>query len=194
MGEATYYLKARFASETRAKKACDLLEKRIKELIKLNDAWQKLRNERICPTCKKAVAGGFAMGTEGKKHPHEIPIDAASKRSCQERKEELAKKYLLAAELVEWGKAERDCAANRNNPVAVPEAKRDDSMNCLAGPMPDMSENYELEVNGNHIFLSCIVWHFTSWDGIVQWLEAHDAQRAAYISDEHSSYFDLVDA
>lgn len=191
MGEATYYLKARFASTKRAEKACKLFEARIKELIKLNDAWQKIRNERICPTCKKIVNDGLESK---KKHPHEIHWSTQSARSCRERKRALAQQYPLAAELVEWDIAERNCDATKNDPQAVPEAKRDDSMNCLAGPMPDMTEHYGLYSSGNYIFLSCTVWHFTSWNGLVRWLEAHDAQRAAYISDEYSNYFDLIDA
>ena len=59
--------------------------------------------------------------------------------------------------------------------VCVPKVKiekKDVNMNALAGSLPDLTKNYELEFkNDIELMLRDDVWHFTNWDGIKNWIK-----------------------
>jgi hypothetical protein len=62
--------------------------------------------------------------------------------------------------------------------------KSDKGTNFLAGPLPDMSNDYNLSVNKLTLKLGCTVWHFTEWESLVAWLTKQGARNARYVSDE----------
>jgi hypothetical protein len=71
----------------------------------------------------------------------------------------------------------------------LPIDKSDKGTNFLAGEI-DMSEDYSLEVRNNEIRLSCMVWHFSNWDRLTNYLKKQGAFSADWISDEYVNPFD----
>ena len=97
-------------------------------------------------------------------------------RTCGARRAELTANHALAASLLEG----HTCLDGS-----------DRYMNCLAGTLPDMTENYLLRRTETTLLLSDAVWHFTEWDALVRWLEQRNA-RATYVSDEEVDPFELL--
>jgi len=73
--------------------------------------------------------------------------------------------------------------------------KPDLSMNCLAGPLPDITGWFELSVSGDELFLYDTVWHSTDWEALTDWLKRLGAEVAGYISEEDAQpdYFGQIE-
>ena len=99
-----------------------------------------------------------------------------TQRTCAERLAKLIAKHPLAGSLLE------------KHTCAYPP---DLAMNCLAGPLPDMTSDYQLRRSGSVLLLSDYVWHFAEWDALVQWFKQRGA-KARYLSDETVNYFHLL--
>ncbi len=150
MGEATFYLRARFPS---AEAAADIglqLGKALARLYALNERWQIIRGDRA--------------------------------RSCADRRRELANEFHDLEGMVPWGEIDDACALHDS----------DAGMNCMAGPLPDISDVPYLERSDVELLLSDTVWHFTDWAGIEHWLKLHGALSTGHLSDECVSPWDSI--
>jgi len=85
-----------------------------------------------------------------------------------ERLEEIKQAHPLAAELIAGLQIKAD----------------EDSMNVLAGPLPNLSGAYELEGGGTELLLDDEVWHCTDWGPLVDWLLRHGAVGAGFVNEE----------
>ncbi len=64
------------------------------------------------------------------------------------------------------------------------EVKPDDgALNCYAGEI-DMTEDFNLSVSDDKVFLSDYVWHFANWDSLADWFRKIGAIKANWTSDE----------
>jgi len=70
-------------------------------------------------------------------------------------------------------------------------------LNFLAGEL-EMAPDFQLELEGNQILLSCYVWHLATWDGIADWLRMQGG-KAGWVSDEwfrdpsSTDYFEAIE-
>ena len=78
-------------------------------------------------------------------------------------------------------------------PADIKVEDKDTSTNALAGPLPDMTEDFDLKLNGVEVKLNDEVWHFTSWDGIVEWFEKQPGCKSVnQLSDEYVNIEELL--
>jgi len=151
MGEATYYLKARFASAEDAERVFEDFKTALARLYDLNERWQAMRDKR--------------------------------ELACAQRRVLLSREFRDLEGMVPWGAIDEHCRSF---------ASGDAPMNCCAGEMPDIGGDPQVEVNGDEIWLSDMVWHSTSWDGVAHWLRQRGATGVGWISDEYTSPWDAV--
>lgn len=169
MGEATYYLKARFKSPAAAKKAEPLVLAFLQEAEKAGDYWQKNRGGISGPAKKadqfwKDFADQFPLVTKYLKAP-------------------LFRQY---KELTKgkWGytKGEPLFGGDHNN--------------GLAGNMSFGSSESEdnLSVNGAVLAYHEYTWHLASWDELCAWLKIEfGATEAKWLSEEYANVSDLLE-
>lgn len=97
-------------------------------------------------------------------------------RTCAERREILKKQFPTLATMIDAV----PCTTMQQY------GRDDESMNCLAGAIPDMNDDPEVWTEDTELRMYCDnVWHLGSWDALANWLRAlPGCTEAGWISEE----------
>jgi hypothetical protein len=158
LGEATYYLVARYLNEDLAKKACTKIDSIVKGLVFLNDAFQAIREFVSIPAgerlrfLKLLASENFEFGVEDA-----VFLKLRTGLDCKE----------LVEKRMQMSFPDLSCCF----PDKVSE--NDLCLNAIVEKLPDVNENYILEVCGAKIYLYNTVWHLTNWYNLERLIVQH---------------------
>lgn len=183
MGETTYYLKARFASQAAAEDALPKVRAFLEEAGRAYDWWQNHRhwergakgNERFAPH-----------------DPRSKEIGSRERFWMEFHKQfPLTYKYLAAPIHSRYDVAK----GGYGDPAAL---TGDDANNALSGVISfgDKEALDNLKVEDNTLLYDEYTWHLASWDALCEWLKQEfGAEAADWLSEENATvdYHDMIE-
>ena len=178
MGEATYYLVARYLNEDLAKRAFIKIDSIAKGLVFLNDAFQAIREFVSVPAgerlrfLKLLASENFEFGVEDA-----VFLKLRSGLDCKK----------LIEERMQMSFPDLSCCF----PDKVSE--NDPCLNAIVDTLPDVNEDYVLEIHRTKVYLHNTVWHCTNWENLERLIEQHTQPVAIrWESDEFTSVGELL--
>ena len=178
MGEATYYLVARYLNEDLAKKACTKIDSILKGLVFLNDAFQAIREFVSIPAgerlrfLKLLASENFEFGVEDA-----VFLKLRTGLDCKK----------LIEERMQMNFPDLSCCF----PDEISE--NDSCLNAIVEKLPDVNEDYVLEIHRTKVYLHNTVWHGTNWENLERLIEQHTQPAAIrWESDEYTSVGELL--
>jgi hypothetical protein len=178
LGEATYYLVARYRSKHRAKSAHEKIDSIAKGLVFLNDAFQTIREFVSIPAgerlrfLKLLASENFEFGVEDA-----VFLKLRTGLDCKK----------LVEERMQMSFPDLSCCF----PDEISE--NDSCLNAIVNVLPDLCEDYVLEVHRTKVYLHNTVWHCTNWENLERLIKRHTQPVAIrWESDEFTSIGELL--
>jgi len=176
MGEANFYLKAKYPTPGAAAKGAKLLNALIAE--KAGNWWQDNRHRPIPEMPSDFV---YAKGSGA---------DVEWKMECRRKWwNEFKQLHPLSWEVLQVLDPKNlgySSSASGWNEI--------DYNNGPAGHL-DFFENFDREItadSSNEIWYACTCWHIATWNHLCQWLIDKGALAADWVSDEYANLFDCI--
>lgn len=180
MGEAVFYLAAKYADEKKAERAIKTVESVAKGASFLNEALHEVRHqEEASPEERvhllKLLAGDLERDSKEKVCVAEKLRTKIDMKIYLERKEKVGE----FPDLTDF----------------LPDNPSDDdtTLNEVVHTLPDVTMDFVLSQHGNKVLLSDYVWHHTCWEPLTRKIEKlTEPERIAYVSDEYTTVGDLL--